>query len=135
MRWFWLLLVLCSCWTVSCYDTSSSTREIAFNNDCKVVDGSGAVLSELKLKTGDTVRWCNRSTGVVFIGFSTHKILSGATSLRLNPGECVERRVGSMPYGFEYEWGFSCVDASGTKTGNGGSPEKVDNPPPPPPGG
>ncbi len=144
---FWPLLAALMCaWlprAAEARDRKPAGREvvIVINADLKAVDTTGHLLTSPRLMSGDFLRLCNKSGREIAVivkdskGRSgadrSHKVLGGASSVRLQGGECVARHVGTLPVGFGIEWTFQPLGAKHIIAGVGGGPDVI-NPPPPP---
>jgi len=138
-----LLLVMLALPMSSCWLPADSA--VLVSKDCMLVDVNGNALKWLTLEPGRRVLWCNNSPHFAIIVFTNHKIAGGVESIRLAPGECVTRTVGT--YHKRFTWQLLCfktVDGIRLKTpgdpteatsGDGGPPNPTTPPPPPPPGG
>lgn len=116
---------------------------VTINASLKTVDAKGDPLDKFKLRSGDILRICNKSGRPVAVVVTdkemrvggagrSHKVLGGARSVRLHQGECVARRVGTLPVGYDISWVFAFIGPEvKSPTGPGGGPDIIN----PPPGG
>jgi hypothetical protein len=118
-----MVLLLCgiAAALAGCYPRAQSA--VYVGKDCQLVDRNGTVLTKLFIEPGRSVVWINPTSHDVVLVFSNHKVLGGAESVRLGPGERRTVRVGSYE-GKKFSWRLVCRPENWP--GQGGTPPDDD---------
>ncbi len=90
--------------------------------DGMVLNSKGEPVKDITLKHGVVVRWCNDSDLIVVIK-TNRSILGGKETIRLRPGDCIDRRVLSAAQSADYT--TQVVTEEGDEEGQGGGTIKV----------
>jgi hypothetical protein len=115
----------------SCYDYGTGAKVVAVDGQCRLVDASGSVMAALDVANNDLIAWTNNSDAVVKVVVTDPDVLSGRTSLRLEPGEKVVIRVAGFRSKSLLQW--YCGDGDGDddddddKDGGSGGNTPVNN--------
>jgi hypothetical protein len=107
----------------SCYDYGTGAKVVAVDGKCRLVGASGSVMAALDVANNDLIAWTNNSDAVVKVVVTDPDVLSGRTSLRLDPGERVIVRVSGKSSQSLVQWycGDSDDDDDKDDGGSGGN--------------
>ena len=115
-----MALVALAIMASSCHEVV--LKKYSVRADGTVLNREGKPVTNLGLKWGTVVQWCNETDLIVVIR-AAPAILGGKETIRLRPGDCVERRVLSAATTSPYE--TQVVTEDGEEEGQGGGTIKV----------
>ena len=104
----------------SCHEMTA--QKYSVRADGTVLNSNGEPVRDLELRRGTVVRWCNETEFIIVIK-TDGRILGGRETIRLRPGECIDRRVLSGAASSDYE--THVVTEDGDEEGQGGGTIKV----------